>query len=190
MGPVKRAVSPVLPPKMTTPALVLAETMIGLGEARGCRTVALLTAMDRPLGRAAGNALEVEEAIEGLQGRGPDDLMAVTYALGAEMLLVAGAAENPADAHRKLRHVIDTGAALDRFRAIVEAQGGNPAVVDDPGALPQAPVERVWEAPAAGIVSRVEPRRIGRAITALGGGRMEVADAVDPASDVVPHLAA
>src|SRR5688500_17417537 len=162
-------------------ARTLAETMIGLGEARGCRTVALLTAMDRRLGRAAGNALEVEEAIEGLQGRGPDDLMALTYALGAEMLLVAGAAEDAADAHRKLRHVIDTGAAVDRFRAIVEAQGGNPAVVDDPAALPQAPVERVWAAPKAGIVSRVEPRRIGRAITALGGGRMEVADAVDPA---------
>jgi pyrimidine-nucleoside phosphorylase len=162
-------------------ARTLAETMIGLGQARGCRTVALLTAMDRPLGRAAGNALEVEEAIEGLQGRGPDDLMALTYALGAEMLLVTGAAEDAADAHRKLKHVIDTGAALDRFRAIVEAQGGNPAVVDDPAALPQARVERVWEAPAAGIVSRVEPRRIGRAITALGGGRMEVSDAVDPA---------
>ena len=162
-------------------ARALAETMIGLGEARGCRTVALLTAMDRPLGRAAGNALEVEEAIEGLQGRGPADLMELTYALGAEMLLVTGAAANRDDALRKLRHAVDTGAALDRFRAIVEAQGGNPAVVDDPAALPQAPVERVWEAPAAGIVSRIEPRRIGRAITALGGGRLTVDDEVDPA---------
>ena len=162
-------------------ARTLAETMIELGEARGCRTVALLTAMDRPLGRAAGNALEVEEAIEGLQGRGPDDLMELTYALGAEMLLVTGAAANRDDALRKLRHAIDSGAALDRFRAIIEAQGGNPAVVDDPAALPQAAVERVWEAPAAGIVSRIEPRRIGRAITALGGGRMKVGDEVDPA---------
>ncbi|HEX6089163.1 MAG TPA: thymidine phosphorylase [Gemmatimonadales bacterium] len=162
-------------------ARTLAETMIGLGEARGCRTVALLTAMDRPLGRAAGNALEVEEAIEGLQGRGPDDLMELTYALGAEMLLVAGAAADRRDAQRKLGHVIESGAALDRLRAIIEAQGGNPAVVDDPGALPQAPVERIWEAPVAGIVSRVEPRRIGRAIMALGGGRMKVDDAIDPA---------
>jgi pyrimidine-nucleoside phosphorylase len=162
-------------------ARTLAETMIGLGEARGCRTVALLTAMDRPLGRAAGNALEVEEAIEGLQGRGPDDLMELTYALGAEMLLVAGAAADRSDAQRKLAHVIETGAALDRLRAIIEAQGGNPAVVDDPGALPQAPIERIWEAPLSGIVSRVEPRRIGRAIMALGGGRMKVEDAIDPA---------
>ena len=162
-------------------ARTLAETMIGLGEARGCRTVALLTAMDRPLGRAAGNALEVEEAIEGLQGRGPEDLMELTYALGAEMLLVTGAAANRDDALRKLKHAVDSGAALDRFRAIIEAQGGNPAVVDDPAALPQAPVARVWEAPVAGIVSRIEPRRIGRAITALGGGRMKVGDEVDPA---------
>ena len=162
-------------------ARTLAETMIGLGEARGCRTVALLTAMDRPLGRAAGNALEVEEAIEGLHGRGPEDLMELTYALGAEMLLVTGAAASRDDALRKLKHAVDSGAALDRFRAIIEAQGGNPAVVDDPAALPQAAVERVWEAPAAGIVSRIEPRRIGRAITALGGGRMKVGDEVDPA---------
>ena len=162
-------------------ARALAETMIGLGEARGCRTVALLTAMDRPLGRAAGNALEVEEAIEGLQGRGPEDLMELTYALGVEMLLVTGAAADGDDARRRLHHAVETGAALERFRAVVEAQGGNPAVVDDPAALPQAPIHRVWEAPAAGIVSRIEPRRIGRAITALGGGRVKVGDRVDPA---------
>ena len=162
-------------------ARTLAETMIGLGEARGCRTVALLTAMDRPLGRAAGNALEVEEAIEGLQGRGPGDLMELTFALGAEMLLVAGAAADRRDAQRTLAHVIESGAALDRLRSIIEAQGGNPAVVDDPGALPQAPIERIWEAPVAGIVSSVEPRRIGRAIMALGGGRRTVDDLIDPA---------
>jgi pyrimidine-nucleoside phosphorylase len=176
---VKAGSGAFLPDPVT--ARALAETMIGLGEARGCRTVALLTAMDRPLGRAAGNAIEVEEAIEGLQGRGPADLMELTYALGAEMLLVTGAAADRDDALRKLRHAVDSGAALDRFRAIVEAQGGNPAIVDDPAALPQAPVERVWAAPAAGIVSRVEPRRIGRAITALGGGRLTVDDEVDPA---------
>ncbi|HEU5048676.1 MAG TPA: thymidine phosphorylase [Gemmatimonadales bacterium] len=162
-------------------ARTLAETMIALGEARGCRTVALLTAMDRPLGRALGNALEVEEAIAGLRGEGPDDLMTLTYALGAEMLVVAGVAEDLAAGRRMLEESVRSGRALERFRAIIEAQGGNPAVVDDPAALPQAPVARVWEAPAAGIVSRIEPRRIGRAITALGGGRSEVDDVIDPA---------
>jgi len=162
-------------------ARTLAETMIALGEARGCRVVALLSAMDRPLGHALGNALEVEEAIDGLRGGGPADLMELTYALGVEMLLVAGVAGAAEDARRMLQDSIASGRALDRFRAIIEAQGGNPAVVDDPAALPQAPVERVWPAPRDGIVTRIEPRSVGRAITALGGGRMKVGDEIDPA---------
>lgn len=161
-------------------ALALAQTMIGLGEARGCRTVALLTAMDRPLGCAVGNALEIEEAIEGLRGNGPADLMAVTYALGAEMLVVGGVAKEAMEARRMLRASVDSGRALERFAQIIEAQGGNPAVVEDPAVLPQASVTRVWEAPATGVVAAVEPRRIGRAIIELGGGRQKVGDAVDP----------
>jgi pyrimidine-nucleoside phosphorylase len=166
-------------------ALELARTMIGLGESRGCRTVALVTAMDRPLGRACGNALEVEEAIEGLRGRGPSDLMDVTCALGVEMLLVADLAADAAEARRRLDDVIASGAALERFARLVEAQGGNPAIVDDPAALPQAPVTRVWTAPAGGTVREVAPRPIGRAIIALGGGRQRVDDAVDPAVGIV-----
>ena len=162
-------------------ARVLAETMIALGEARGCRVVALVTAMDRPLGHALGNALEIEEAIDGLRGGGPADLMELTFALGVEMLLVAGAASTSEEARRMLEDSIASGRALERFQAIIEAQGGNPAVVDDPAALPQAPVERIWAAPHDGIVTRIEPRPIGRAITALGGGRLKVGDAIDPA---------
>jgi len=162
-------------------SLTLAETMIALGEARGCRTVALLTAMDRPLGRACGNAIEVEESIEGLRGNGPPDLMELTLALGAEMLLAAGAAADLAAARQALQRVIASGEALARFAAIVEAQGGNPAIVDDPSILPQAPVQQVWRAPASGVVSRIEPRRIGRAIIGLGGGRQAVTDEIDPA---------
>ena len=161
--------------------IALARTMIGLGEARGCRTVALITAMDRPLGRACGNAVEVEEAIEGLRGRGPADLMEVTRALGTEMLLVTGRAGDAAAAQVMLDDAIASGAALERFARVVEAQGGNPRVVDDPAVLPQAPVERVWEAPRDGIVESVEPRTIGRALIALGGGRTEVTDDIDPA---------
>jgi pyrimidine-nucleoside phosphorylase len=119
-------------------ALELATTMIGLGEARGCPTVALLTAMDRPLGRACGHSLEVEEALEGLQGAGPEDLMEVTYALGVEMLLLVGAAKDQADARRRLNESVSSGRALETFGRIVEAQGGNHAVVDDPAILPQA----------------------------------------------------
>lgn len=161
--------------------LELAQTMIRLGEERGCPTVALITAMDRPLGHACGNALETEEAMAALRGEGPADLMEVTYALGVEMLVLAGVATSRPDARSMLEQAIGSGRAADTFRALVTAQGGNPAVVDDPGVLPQAPVVRVYEAPQAGTVQRVEPRRIGEAVATLGGARHEVDDDVDPA---------
>jgi len=160
-------------------AIELARTMIGLGEVRGCPTVALLTAMDRPLGRACGNALEMEESIEGLRGDGPADLMEVTYALGAEMLVLVGAARDLPEARQRLEKAVTSGEAIERFARMVEAQGGNPAVVEDPGILPQAQAVEVYRAPASGIVAAVEPRRIGRAITDLGGGRRTVEDTVD-----------
>jgi pyrimidine-nucleoside phosphorylase len=162
-------------------AMELATTMIGLGETRGCPTVALLTAMDRPLGRACGHSLEVEEALEGLQGRGPDDLMEVTYALGVEMLLLVGAAKDRMSARRKLEESVSSGRALETFGRIVEAQGGKRAVVDDPAILPQAGAVEVYRAPRSGIVTAVEPRRIGRAILELGGGRVRIEDQIDPA---------
>jgi pyrimidine-nucleoside phosphorylase len=164
----------------TALAVELARTMIGLGEARGCPTVALLTAMDRPLGRACGNALEVEEAIEGLRGRGPADLMEVTYALGAEMLVLVGAAPDLPAARRRLEQSVASGRALETFARVIEAQGGNPAVVEDPAVLPQARAVEVYRSDRGGVVERVEPRRIGRAIVALGGGRAAVEDTVDP----------
>jgi pyrimidine-nucleoside phosphorylase len=161
-------------------ALALAQTMIALGEDRGCPTVALLTAMDRPLGRACGNVLETEEAILALRGEGPPDLIEVTYALGCEMLLAAGAEKSTAKARKKLEHVLGSGLAAEKFERIIEAQGGNPKVVEDPSVLPQAQAVEVFAAPATGIVTRVEPRAIGRGVVALGGGRQTVSDVVDP----------
>ncbi|MDF1504188.1 thymidine phosphorylase [Roseisolibacter sp. H3M3-2] len=161
--------------------LELARTMIALGADHGCPTVALITAMDRPLGRACGNALEVEESVLALRGEGPDDLMTVTYALGAEMLLLGGACDTREAAHAAMRAVVADGRAAAKLAEIVEAQGGNPGVVEDPAVLPQAPVTRVWRAPRAGVVARIEPRAVGRGIIDLGGGRRTVADAVDPA---------
>ena len=160
--------------------LELARTMVSLGADHGCPVVALLTAMDRPLGRACGNALETEEAILALRGEGPEDLMEVTFALGAEMLLLAGVAREPGDARRMMDHAIASGRAAAQFQRIIEAQGGNPAVVDDPALLPQAAVRDVHAAPRAGVIAGVEPRAIGYGITALGGGRTKVSDVVDP----------
>jgi pyrimidine-nucleoside phosphorylase len=162
-------------------ATELARTMIALGEARGCPTVALLTAMDRPLGRACGNALEVEEAIEGLRGSGPADLMEITYALGVEMLLLVGAARDPKDARERLEAAVTSGRALETFGRIIEAQGGNPAVIDDPSVLPQAGAVEVYRAQQSGVVATVEPRRIGQAIVELGGGRRTLEDQIDAA---------
>ena len=159
--------------------LELATTMIELGADYGCPVVALITAMDRPLGRACGNALEVEEAILALRGEGPADLMRVTYALGAEMLLLANAAPDHDAALRALERAIGTGRAAEHFQKMIEAQGGNPAVVDDPALLPQAVEVELFAAPRRGFVSRVEPRAIGRGITALGGGRTTMEDRLD-----------
>jgi pyrimidine-nucleoside phosphorylase len=159
--------------------LELARTMIDLGSDHDCPVVALITAMDRPLGRACGNALEVEEAILALRGEGPDDLMHVTYALGAEMLMLAGIVKDRGEAHRLMEQEIGTGRAAEHFQRIIEAQGGNPAVVDDPAILPQAAEVEIFTAPRRGFISRVEPRTIGRGITALGGGRTKMEDTLD-----------
>jgi pyrimidine-nucleoside phosphorylase len=161
--------------------LALARTMIALGAARGCPTVVRITAMDRPLGHACGNALETEEALLALRGEGPADLLEVTLALGVEMLLVGGAANDAEEARRRLGEALASGAAAERCRALIEAQGGNPAVVDDPAGLPQAPRSTVWTAARSGFVTSVAPRPIGEGIIALGGGRRRMEDPVDPA---------
>ena len=160
--------------------LELADAMIRLGADHGCPVVALLTAMDRPLGRACGNALEIEEAIHTLKGEGPPDLLEVTYALGVEMLLIAGVADSPDDARRRMEKAIGTGKAAEHFQRIIEAQGGNPGVVDDPAVLPQANECELFNAPRRGFVARVEPRAVGRGIIALGGGRTKMEDRIDP----------
>ena len=161
--------------------LTLAKTMIELGVDHGVPVVALLTAMDRPLGRACGNALEVEESIMALRGEGPADLMTVTYALGAEMLLMGGAAADRDEARRRMEVAISSGTAAARFQQIIEAQGGDPRVVEDPSLLPQAAACELFVADRDGVIAQVEPRAVGRGITALGGGRTRVDDQIDPA---------
>src|SRR5688500_1075259 len=114
----------------------LAKAMIQLGADRGCPVVALLTAMDRPLGFACGNALEVRECIDALKGGGPPDLMEVTYALGAEMLMLGEVAGSAADAWRRMRDAIRNGTALEKFGEIIRAQGGDDRILEDPSILP------------------------------------------------------
>ncbi len=162
-------------------ALELARTMIAIGERYGRQVVALVTAMDRPLGYAVGNALEIEESILLLRGEGPADLRELTLAQAAEMLLLGGVAGSVEAGRAAAAAALADGRALAQLGRIVEAQGGNPAVVDDPAILPQAPVRRVVEAPRAGWVAEVAARPIGEAAVALGAGRATLDAAIDPA---------
>lgn len=161
-------------------AIALAKTMIGLGDARGCPTVALITAMDRPLGVACGNALEVAESIAGLRGKGPGDLMELTYALGTEMLLLSGLDTDRAAARRRLEATVSSGSALAILGRMVSAQGGDAGVIEHPERLPRAPIQREVVATERGVITQVEPRALGRAIIELGGGRRVASDRVLP----------
>jgi len=165
--------------------LELARTMIALGEAAGVPVVTLMTAMDRPLGQACGNALEVRECLDALQGGGPADLWTVTEALAIEMLRLARPTLAVSEARAILRAAIASGAALAKFRAIVVAQGGDPAVIDDPSLLPAAACIADVPAPRDGVVQAIPPRPVGQVIIGLGGGRTKADDAVDPAVGVV-----
>jgi pyrimidine-nucleoside phosphorylase len=158
----------------------LARAMIQLGADRNCPVVALLTAMDRPLGFACGNALEVKESLDALRGSGPDDLMEVTYALGAEMLLLAGAAASPEEAWSSMQSAISSGKALEKFREIIEAQGGDPRIVDRDDILATAPVREDFVAARDGFVTEIAPRVVGHGVIALRGGRRTMEDKIDP----------
>jgi pyrimidine-nucleoside phosphorylase len=159
----------------------LARTMIAIGEARGKTVVALLTAMDRPLGHAVGNALEIEECVLALRGGGPPDLRGLTLRLAAEMLVLGGAAADIGEAAAMAAEALDDGRALRMMSAIIEAQGGNSAVLDDPAILPQAPVHAVIEAPHAGRLVSMDVRAIGEAAVSLGAGRRSLLAEIDPA---------
>ena len=150
--------------------LALAVLISELTGEHGCETVSLLTAMDRPLGRAVGSALEIEEVIHALQGEGPPDLVEVSFALGAEMLLLARRAVTREQARELLGSAVASGAAAMKFQELIEAQGGNPAVVDDPAVLPQAEECELFLAPQRGFVARVEPRAVARGLAALASG--------------------
>jgi thymidine phosphorylase len=153
----------------------LAETMVALGEEHGVRTRALLTRMDVPLGRAVGNAVEVEESVQALQGHGPGDLMEVTLALARQMLVLAGldTAGDPAAA-------IADGRALAAYRAMIRAQGGDP---DAP--LPQAAYTQILAAPADGWLTRLDALAVGIAAWRLGAGRARKEDDVSASAGII-----
>ncbi len=161
----------------------LAARLVRVAEQAGLPTVALVTDMDQPLGRAAGNALEVREAIAQLTGAGGEArLRMVTEALAAEMLELGGLAETPEAAHRRIEQTLVSGAAAETFQRMVAALGGPADLVERPNVyLPAAPVVRPVRPTEPGIVQRIDARALGLAVVKLGGGRRRTEDRVDPA---------
>lgn len=162
----------------------LAQALVSVATAMGKPTRAVMTAMEQPLGRNVGNALEVIESIECLEGRGPADTMEVTYALAEQMLVLAGVAQTAAEARVALERSVSSGAALGKLRAMITAQGGDARVVDEPERLPQAKFKVALAAPRAGFVQDVDAMGVALAALRLGAGRVKAADGVDHAVGV------
>jgi len=162
-------------------ALELAAILVSIGRTYDLNVVALLTNMDTPLGREVGNANEIAESIAVLAGGGPEDLVEITLALGSEMLQLAGLAKNDAEARQLLRAAIDSGAAMQKFAEVIEAQGGDPGVLEHPGLLPKARYQEDLPAPRGGYVTVCDALNIGMAAMRLGAGRERKEDLIDPA---------
>jgi pyrimidine-nucleoside phosphorylase len=164
---------------------LLAESLVAIGLASGVRTEAMITRMDAPLGRAVGNAVEVIESLEVMKGNGPSDLEEISFVLAARMLVLAGISSGEADALQRVRLAVSSGQALDRFRRIIETQGGDARVVDDYARLPAAPERCTVAASRSGYVGGIDAELVGRASVALGAGRDRVEDDVDPAVGIM-----
>ncbi len=158
----------------------LAESLVLIGNAAGVKTEALITRMDAPLGRAVGNAVEVIECLEVLKGGGPADVRDLSVELAARLLVLGRVADDLADGEEQVRDAIASGAGLDRFRRIIEEQGGDPRVVEDYSRFPAAPECHVVAAPRTGFLTKVDAALVGRASVSLGAGRDRVDEAIDP----------
>lgn len=157
----------------------LAKEMVSIGTMAGKKTVAVITDMDQPLGRAVGNSLEVREAIDTLRGEGPADFKEVVFALGSQMLMLAGRAADEKEARALMEGVIEDGSALDKFAKFVRAQGGDAAPVYDTSLLPVAGKTLEVTAKESGYVHRILAEDIGIACMTLGGGRETKESAID-----------
>jgi thymidine phosphorylase len=168
-------------------AAFLAELMVETGERMGKQMVALITDMDQPLGNMIGNALEVVEVVEVLRGAGPHDLRELCLETAGWMLYLGGAANTVAEGKQRSAKLISSGAALDKFRQMVELQGGDAGVVDDIKRLPQAHQTIQVTSAKAGYVSSIQCEQVGTACVILGGGRERKEDSVDPSVGIILH---
>src|SRR6202050_1649152 len=168
-------------------ATFLAELMVETGERMGKQVVALITDMDQPLGCMIGNALEVVEVIEVLRGKGPEDLRRLVIELAGWMLHLGGVAASVEEGEKQSEKLIASGKALDRFRQMVELQGGDPRAIDDPKKLPLAQHTMTVSSRGSGSLASLQCEQVGTACVILGGGRERKEDSVDPAVGIVLH---
>lgn len=165
----------------------LAKAMVQIGNNVGRQTMAIISDMSQPLGFAIGNALEVKEAIDTLRGKGPADLTELCLVLGSQMVVVGGKAKDLDEARKMLLEVIENGKALEVFKDFIQAQGGNPAVVDQPELLPQAAFTFEVPSKESGFVSFIEADEVGTAAMLLGAGRATKESEIDLAVGIVLH---
>jgi pyrimidine-nucleoside phosphorylase len=165
----------------------LAELMVSVARLANRKAVALLSDMNQPLGCAVGNALELKEAIDTLHGGGPHDFREHCLVVATHMLLLGGKAADESQARQMGEDALRNGLAWEKFRKLVIAQGGDVTVVDDPSRLPTAALIKTIPAPRSGNLSRVDARRVGEAVVALGGGRAKKGDPIDYAVGVIVH---
>jgi pyrimidine-nucleoside phosphorylase len=159
----------------------LAETLVGIGRSMGKQVRALITDMNQPLGQAVGNALEVRESLETLKGRGPEDLTTLSVELAAHMVVLGERAASLDKARELVKNLIASGAGLEKFRQLIEAQGGDPLVVDDDDRLPKAALKQEYKAETDGFLLEMDAERIGIASMVLGAGRERVDSPIDHA---------
>lgn len=166
-------------------ANALARSLVDTANQLGLPTIAWITDMDEPLGRAVGNALEIVETVETLRGNGPSDIVELTTLLGGEMLVAAKLAGDLAEGRARIAKSLTDGSALAKWREAVAAQGGDALSIDDPSRLPRAKHREVLTAPTGGFVQRIDARAIGVAATNLGAGRQKIEDRVQPGVGIV-----
>ena len=173
--------------KKEADAFALAKEMVTLGNMAGRKTVAVVSDMDQPLGRAVGNALEVEEAVATLRGEGPEDFTKLCMTLGSYMLIAGGVASDEEDAMRKLKQVIEDGSALNKLAEFVRAQGGDPKAVHDTSLLPKASIVEEIASDHDGYISKIDCEEIGICSLILGGGRETKESVIDLSVGLILH---
>lgn len=165
----------------------LAHAMVSIGNNVGRNTMAIISDMSQPLGRAIGNALELKEAIDTLKGEGPEDLTELVLTLGSQMVVLAEQAKTLDEARQLLLNAINDGTALAKFKVFLEQQGGDATVVDDPDKLPTAQYKIEYKAKSNGVVSELIANEIGVASMMLGAGRQTKEDEIDLSVGIVLH---